>query len=179
MNAKFTGVPNNGNISFTISRGSYTGVDYLGTNGTKITNLSDNYNLVGNPYPSSISTNNFLFNNNALLQDGIKVWKHGTAISSSQSSPYYGTYQYNYSPNDFFIYNYTGGTVPTPGASDYFIGSGQSFFVTMKDGAATSATINFDNSLRNSTYSNSQFYGEVNQSQLIVDFLMLKNIGFG
>ncbi|MES2544842.1 MAG: GEVED domain-containing protein [Bacteroidota bacterium] len=158
LNAQFTGVPNNGNISFTVSRGSYQGAPYNGTNGTQITNISDNYNLTGNPYPSSISANQFLVNNSAVIQDGIQVWTHGTAISSSTTSPFYGSYIYNYSPNDFLKINLTGNNSGVAALDNYKVGSGQAFFVSMIDGAAGSGVISFTNSLRSNTYGNSTFY---------------------
>jgi len=59
LTATFTGVPNNGIKKPLLSRGSYTGADYLGTNGTTITNMDDNWNLIGNPFPSAISALSF------------------------------------------------------------------------------------------------------------------------
>ena len=59
----FSGVPNNGDIPINIYRGAYTGVNYIGANGATITNLSDNYNLLGNPYPSAINALQFLSDN--------------------------------------------------------------------------------------------------------------------
>ena len=54
------GKPNNGIITIPISRGAFTGSDYSGTNSATITRFDDNWNLVGNPYPSAISVLDFL-----------------------------------------------------------------------------------------------------------------------
>lgn len=171
LSATFTGVPNNGNISYTVSRGAYTAAPYNGTNGTQITNLSDNLNLVGNPYPSSISANQFLVDNSGVIQDGIQVWRHGIAINSATGNPFYGTYHYNYSPNDFLKINITGNNSGDVTLDNYKVGSGQSFFVTMIDGGATTGVINFNNSLRSSTYNNSTFYRDSQDSGIDYDNL--------
>src|SRR5690606_10125498 len=57
--ALFTGVPNNGEIVVPINRGNYTADVYSG-NGNTATAQDDNWNLLGNPYPSSISANAFV-----------------------------------------------------------------------------------------------------------------------
>jgi hypothetical protein len=60
----FIGVPNNGIINMPISRGTYDGVNYVtGVSGTLATRNDDNWNLIGNPYPSAISANAFLATN--------------------------------------------------------------------------------------------------------------------
>ena len=59
--ATFSGVPNNGVISIPISRGVYDGVNYSTLVSTTLgTKDDDNWNLVGNPYPSAIHAINFL-----------------------------------------------------------------------------------------------------------------------
>jgi hypothetical protein len=153
--ATFTGVPNNGIIPFTISRGNYTGPDITQNNQT-FTKLTDNYNLLGNPYPSSISCYKFLTNNSAVLTGAAYIWTHGTPISNTNPSPYYQNYTDNYNPNDYIPYNLTGSPALT-GADDYYIGAGQGFFVTMRDDTSisgSSATVNFRNSFRDMSYGN-------------------------
>jgi len=154
----FTGVPNNGPISYPITRG--TDVNTLfhqGLNGTEITNFSDNWNLVGNPYPSSISGSKFLFDNSTKIVGNIKLWTHGT-LPSNITSPFYGTYTYNYNPGDYLTYNFTGTSCCPAAAADLFIGAGQGYFVQMVDGPTSSNTIDFTNSMRNASYGNSQFF---------------------
>lgn len=151
---KFKGVPNNGIIQYTISRGIFEGTPYSGTNET-ITNLTDNSNLIGNPYPSAISANNFLYNNRTVLTGGVHIWRHGIAPTTIPS-PYYQSYMYNYDPNDYLNHNLTGTDCCPATDPELYIGAGQGFFVQMVDGAAGTATISFNNSLRNK--SNSGFY---------------------
>jgi hypothetical protein len=54
------------------------------------------------------------------------------------------------------------GTGSTPPGFNGKIGAGQGFFVIMNDGAASSSTATFNNSLRSNTYNNSQFYKTTN-----------------
>jgi hypothetical protein len=63
LEVPFFGSPRNGDINATISRGNNTGANYNLPNGVQVTNLDDNWNLIGNPYPSSISCRDFLTNN--------------------------------------------------------------------------------------------------------------------
>ncbi len=158
LNASFIGVPNNGIITSPISRGSDTNTAYhLGLNGTEINNFSDNANLIGNPYPSSIRASQFLFSNNSKIEGNIRLWTHGT-LPSQIASPFYDTFVYNYTANDYFTYNFTGASCCPAAGADLFIGAGQGFFVQMKDGPAASDQVTFTNSMRNYAYSNSNFY---------------------
>lgn len=158
LNGVFTGVPNNGNITVAIERGNdtNTGLHY-GTNGVQITNYSDNWNLLGNPYPSAIRGSQFLFDNNTKLMGNIRLWTHGT-LPAAIANPFYDSFVYNYSPGDYLTYNFTGTSCCPTAAADLFIGSGQGFFVQMIDGTAGSDTVTFTNNLRSATYSNSSFY---------------------
>lgn len=156
--ATFVGVPNNGIISAPISRGSDTNTAYhVGLNGTEINNFSDNCNLLGNPYPSAIRASQFLFDNNSKIEGNVRLWTHGT-LPAQVASPYYDTFVYNYTANDYLTYNFTGSSCCPAAGADLFIGAGQGFFVQMKDGPAASNTVTFTNSMRNYTYSNSNFY---------------------
>lgn len=163
LSGSFTGVPNNGNISIPVERGpdQNTAIHY-GTNGVQITNLSDNWNLLGNPYPSAIRASQFLFDNNTKIEGNVRLWTHGTLPSVIEPSPFYGSYLSNYTPGDYLTYNFTGTTCCPTAASDLFIGAAQGFFVQMVDGAPVSAadniTVVFKNNLRNASYSNSTFY---------------------
>ena len=152
--ATFKGLPNNGTITTPISRGTHIGADYPGTNGTNITNLDDNWNLVGNPFPSAINANSFI-SNNTNIDGNIRLWTHGNAPSNVNGNPFYGDFVYNYSLNDYIVYNSLGSN--PPGFNGY-IGAGQGFFVTMIDGTAATQNIFFSNSLRSNTYPNNQFY---------------------
>ena len=156
--ATFVGTPNNGDISIPITRGSYTsGATYqICATCTPATNLDDNWNLVGNPYPSSIDAIDFLTANTAI--DGyIKVWTHGTLPNTAIVDPFYESYVYNYTVGDYITYNSTG-TSSGPGMFNGYIAAGQGFFVSMLDGGPSTKNLNFTNSLRSNTYDNSQFF---------------------
>jgi Bacterial Ig domain len=159
LNASFTGTPNNGNIDYTISRGSDTNTSYhQGLNGIEITNYSDNWNLVGNPYPSAISASQFLLNNSSKIIGTVGIWTHGTLPLSTTPNPFYGSYGYNYTANDYIFFNFTGTTCCPLAPTDYYIGAGQGFFIQMKDGPTTSDVITFSNDVRNNNFSNATFY---------------------
>ena len=150
------GIARNGVISTPIERGSFTGMDYSGTNGITITNLDDNLNLIGNPYPSSINAIDFL-TTNTNIEGAVRLWTHGISPSTSIQNPFYGSYQANYSINDYVIYNSTGSNTGVAGFNG-FIAGGQGFFVIMNDGAATTDNVVFNNAMRSKAYDNSQFY---------------------
>jgi hypothetical protein len=163
LNGIFTGNPNNGTITFPISRGSDTNTAFhTGINGTQIDNYSDNWNLLGNPYPSAIRASQFLFNNKTKIEGNVRLWTHGT-LPAAIASPFYGTYAYNYTPSDYITYNFTGTTCCPAAGADMFIGAGQGFFVQMKDGAAASDIVTFTNNLRSATFPNTTFYKASNQ----------------
>lgn len=158
FNGSFTGVPHNGNITVPIARGSDTDTElHHGTNGSEITNYSDNWNLIGNPYPSAIRASQFLFDNSTKIMGNVKLWTHGS-LPAVIASPFYNTFIYNYSPGDYLTYNFTGTSCCPAAGADLFIGSGQGFFVQMVDGAAATDNVTFANNLRSNTYSNSTFY---------------------
>ncbi|WP_264565879.1 T9SS sorting signal type C domain-containing protein [Flavobacterium sp. N3904] len=129
----FTGIPNNGYYNFFVG--------------------ADQYNLIGNPYPSAIDADLFMTNtnNSAIICGSLYFWTHNTAISKSGSS-------YIYQSNDYAVYNLTGGTkgAPTGGpAPSGQIAAGQSFFV----GSKAAGAIEFNNSMRiPDATSNAQFY---------------------
>ena len=77
------------------------------------------------------------------------------------------------STDSFYIVHNGVGTLSGPGGFNGYIGGGQGFFVNMLDGIASTSTVTFNNSLRSSTYNNSQFYrtgtDEINESRLWLD----------
>ena len=151
----FTGAVNSGIVSPTISRGSYTGANYAGANTVTVTKFDDNWNLLGNPYPSAIKALDFL-NANVNIQGFVYLWTHGAAPVSSTNS-FYNSFLYNYVDTDYIVYNGLG-TVTGPAGFNGYIAAGQGFFVLMNDGATGSSTVSFKNSMRNKTYGNTQFY---------------------
>ncbi len=160
--ALFSGVPNNGVFTKQIFHGGYNGAPYAG-NGNTATNEDDNWNLIGNPYPSAISANAFVdYNTN--INGTVYVWPHSSAYSAITADPFYESYYYNYDGNDYLEHNNLGSN--PPGTNDMFIGSGQGFFVLMNHSAPTGSNVTFNNSMRYDdtiddliiNYDNSNFY---------------------
>ena len=151
--ATFVGNPNNGNIIFPISRGTYKGDNYT-TSGGIGTEDDDNWNLIGNPYPSGIDVTEFL-KANIDLDGYVHVWTHNTPIGNG-NSPFYGSFAYNYSSNDYVKINATGTSI---NGLKTVIGSSQGFFVKMRnDSNSTSGNVLFTNSMRGNSVANNQFY---------------------
>lgn len=155
----FTGVPNNGDITIPILRSTYVGAPYTGPTSTMVTEDDDNWNLLGNPYPSAISADAFLTANSANLDQFVKIWTHGIDPSSAIADPFYQNFVLNYSVADYITYNALGGT---QSGYDGYIGAGQGFFVLMNDAATTSENAVFNNTMRSNTYRNDQFYRSTN-----------------
>ena len=192
-NFSFRGQPNNGALSIPISRASFSGVDFDAEPSNPFNSLTtkwdDNWNLVGNPYPSAINSLTFL-NDNPNIEGFVYLWTHGTAPSSALSDPFYTDFTSNYSEDDYIVYN---GTGPTSGPVGFngMIASGQGFFVLMKDApTAASSVVNFNNSMRRNTssnaiYNNNQFYrnaseyesliGEEEKSRIWLDIVSSQN----
>lgn len=154
--ATFTGIANNGTITQSINRGTYTGADYAGPTALAVTNKDDNLNVIGNPYPSAIDAIAFMIANTE-IEGAVHIWTHGIEISNTITDPFYEDYVYNYSINDYLTYNSTGSS---SGAGVYNgkIPAGQGFFVTMLDTGATTETVTFTNTMRDRTNDNSGFY---------------------
>ncbi|WP_299227100.1 CUB domain-containing protein [uncultured Psychroserpens sp.] len=154
---EFVGRPNNGVLTYPISRGTHliTDGDYTGDNGVVngTTHQDDNWNLVGNPFPSAISYVQFMNANSTIIDGTIYLWTHQNAPSAI-ASPFYENFIYNYS-DDYIDNNYTGSNPPGFNGN---IASGQAFFVQMLDTGGTTENLTFNNSMRSSTNDNSQFY---------------------
>jgi uncharacterized delta-60 repeat protein len=129
--ATFKGIPNNGKIQIE-------------------TGETDRFNLIGNPYPSTLNADVFLKKNASKIKGTLYFWTHNTPIFNNK-----------YASNDYAVYNLLGGvgtraslangvneTIP-----DKTIASCQSFFVAGQN----SGTIEFDNSMR-MTERNSIFF---------------------
>lgn len=168
------GKPHNGTFTTSIQRGSYfgdgitTGLDYdaepSNPNNVLTTRWDDNWNLIGNPFPSAINAMTFL-DANTNIEGFVNIWTHQTD-PNSLGDPFYQNFGYNYTPNDYISHNGTG-TVSGPGGFNGNIASGQGFFVIMSDGAASSSTVTFSNAMRSDVanqlnYNNNQFYRNSN-----------------
>ncbi|WP_282043568.1 GEVED domain-containing protein [Winogradskyella flava] len=150
--AEFDGTLNNGVIFVPVSRGTWTGADYAGI-GNTATAEDDNWNLMGNPYPSAISLSDFV-GTNFLIDGTVYFWRHLNPATAAIDDPFYENYTYNYNPNDYLSANILGST---PAGFNGLIASGQGFFVLLRDTAPTSTFVAFDNTMR-SAGNNSQFY---------------------
>jgi hypothetical protein len=171
--ANFIGTPNNGTVLMPISKGTYTSpeIDYK----------SDEWNLIGNPYPSAINASDFLnLAANVPVIDGtIYLWTHNTQPSTAIVDPFYGDFTSNYTSNDYAVFNTTGGTAIAPSGGTLptgFIASGQSFFVKAASGAAnngTTANVTFTNEMR-VTGNNSNFF-KTSNARLSASTVVQKN----
>lgn len=156
--------PFNGNVTTPIERGANQSLaGYTNPlNGINYTRFDDNLNLVGNPFPSAIKSLDFL-NNNTNIEGAVRIWTHG-ALPAAIVNPFYGSFAYNYSSNDYIVYNGVG-TLSGPAGFNGYIAAGQGFFITMNDGPADNTqTVSFNNTMRSKTYNNSQFYRMSNAS---------------
>ncbi len=163
LTRNFVGVPRNGVYTPTIKRGSNIGAGFAGPNGIMRLDTDDNWNLLGNPYPSAISIGSFLAANTEI--DGfVRLWTHGTLPSTSVVDPFYDNFVSNYTATDYIAINGAGATSGSGTLS--VIGGGQSFFVLMNPGTAATSTALFNNSMRNKGYSNSQFYRNANNVEV-------------
>ena len=158
--ANFTGIPNNGTINMPISRGTYNGVNYsTGVSSTLATRDDDNWNLIGNPYPSAVNANIFLATNTNIA-GYVKYWTHGLLPSAVIIDPFYNDYVLNYTVGDYVTYNATGANPPLGNGN---IGAGQGFFVLMNHtSAATTENVVFNNTMRRNDYRNDLFFRNTN-----------------
>lgn len=126
--ATFSGTPNNGDILIPIAVGTDANV------GGNVTANDDQWNLIGNPYPSAIDVLSFLndLDNSSLLDGTIYLWTHNSPTSEANPNPFYGTFTYNYTEADYATVNRFGATATATTGGSYpsrFIASCQSFFV--------------------------------------------------
>jgi hypothetical protein len=116
FNGVFTGVPNNGTVPITLN----------------YTDASHAFNLVGNPYPSTIDAQAFITENTTTIESTLYFWRK---TNGGQGSSY-------------AAYNPAGGTAtyasPTSEVPNGTIQVGQGFFVQAK----SASTLNFKNAMR-------------------------------
>lgn len=127
-NISFWGEPNNGDISYLL-KGHFEDDEDEG-------DKDNNFNLVGNPYPSAINITDFFDENKDLIDETVYLWTHATTISEEG----------DFVSSDYATYNRAGGTasstegvIPTD-----TLGSGQGFFIR----AIAPGTLTFKNSMR-------------------------------
>jgi len=137
----------------------------------------NNWNFIGNPYPSAIDAQEFLTENTTIIaanptapiNGAIFLWSQGTAANAAAN----GNENLNFSQDDYAIIN---GMMGTAGGSgiipDPYIPSGQGFFVSYAHGSADidgvgtirRNEVRFTNSMR-VTGNNTQFFRSVNNTQ--------------
>jgi hypothetical protein len=116
--------------------GIFTGTPNNGTINSSLNTALNGFNLVGNPYPSAISIENFLEINSATIDGTIWLWRK---INDLNLDVGYAT-----------VTNAGLTSVQqdvTEGISNGILGSGQGFFVKVKTGLST-ANLEFNNSIR-------------------------------
>lgn len=164
---EFFGRLRNGIVQPQITRGTYgTSPGEMGytnpLNSVWVTPEDDNWNLIGNPYPSAISYSDFITYTNAsvgadntIIDGTIYLWTH-EQFPDNTVDPFYDDFGANYY-DDYITNNFTG---PNPPASfNGNISSGQAFFVLMLDSSTSqSENITFSNTMRDATYANDIFY---------------------
>jgi len=126
-NGVFSGVPNNGNYSFTLS------------------NALNGYNLVGNPYPSSIDLNAF-FTANTAVQSTVWFWRKSNGAVG----------------DGYVTANNLGYTFPgqsADGATNIAIRPGQGFFVK----ATGAGSVSFNNGMRSTNTTSTFFRNSVSE----------------
>lgn len=117
----FTGTPYNGDIDIT----------------TGFVDATENWNLLGNPYPSAIDIDAFITANDAILQGSVYLWSQNTSSLSGQ----------------YAVWNAMGSVAGGDGiVPDGNVASCQGFFVR----SDASGTVTFTNAIR--TNNNDQFF---------------------
>lgn len=110
----FTGVPNNGDITKAVT---YNGASF-------------GYNIIGNPYPSTLDAQAFITANTANIESTLYFWRKVNAVTGSA----------------YAVYTPLGSTTSTPSSAlpNGTIQVGQGFFVKAK----SNTNVNFTNAMR-------------------------------
>ena len=135
--ADFIGNFNTGDIT--------TNIFYNGANG------DNDWNFIGNPYPSALDFDLFYAANSAVIDGAAYFWSQ--SLPPDDVNP--GNEGQNFNMNDYAMYNTSGGITPSANGNipDQFIPSAQGFFVI----GLANGNVTFSNSMR-STGNNNDFY---------------------
>ncbi|GAA4966477.1 T9SS type A sorting domain-containing protein [Algibacter aquimarinus] len=132
--------------------------------------LDNNWNFLGNPYPSAIEIDAFMTENmynaatnpTGTLEGAIYFWSQNTDFADTAN----GNQALNFDTTDYATHNGTGGTTGGDGVTpNGFIPSGQGFFVSFAESApSNTGTVVFNNAMRSLSLSpdNSQFFKSSN-----------------
>lgn len=159
FNYDFLGPFNNGIITVPVVRNDGSSLD-------------ENWNFIGNPYPSPISISDFLAENmysisnaSGTLEGSIYFWSQNTAPSSTAN----GNEQLNFALSDYARFNGSMGTAGGDGIDpNGFIPSGQGFFVKFAQARPISTgNVVFNNTMRSTAHDNSQFFKGSNSKKSV------------
>ena len=128
FNGLFEGVPNNGNVSFTLATDGLPG---------------KNYNLVGNPYPSTIDITDFL-NGNMNVMGTLYFYTHSLTMGASGVFPQGTNYSSRNRSGHTVSTHIDGDLHPVPSVPNGTIQVGQGFLVK----SLTGGTVTFTNAMR-------------------------------
>ncbi|MBU2926827.1 T9SS type A sorting domain-containing protein [Winogradskyella psychrotolerans] len=160
--ATFNGVPNNGNIEWDVYKTNTVG---------SMSTVEIDWNLIGNPYPSSINAKKFL-EDNTDIEGSVYLWTHNRAATSSESDPFYDDYGINYG-DQYVAYNDLGSS--NPSGFNGYIASGQAFFVQINAAVRGGSDFNvtFSNDMRYDenefAHDNSQFYRSSSEETIALE----------
>ncbi|MCP2037695.1 T9SS type A sorting domain-containing protein [Chryseobacterium sp. HSC-36S06] len=156
VTGKYKGVPFNGTLDYPIA---YT---------TDKVNVSHGWNLIGNPYPSSLDLIEFYnkAGNKDKIESTFKFWDNRNNLNTTQQGSNYGGSNYAL----FNVESGTSGTGTSIGSSiaterkpTRYVKPGIAFIVRAKS-TANGATLHFDNSYR-SVAAAPDFHGKQNAEQ--------------
>jgi len=152
----FQGKPNNGRI--------FIGVGMQGSQ-----DGDNDWNLIGNPYPSALDADRLLAHpeNSTLLGGTLYFWTHSTPLAGSTD-----TGDRSYSSDDYAMYTFgTGGIKAHPDGQtpNGYIASGQGFFAE----ALSAGNILFENAMRTTSGNDSFFKAQRTKKALEKDRLWL------
>ncbi len=132
---KFSGVPNNGDITFGLTRTQTS---------TATSGVGLGFNMIGNPYPSNINFEELYTANSSVIYNTAYFWTNNVFTATQGGA--------GYAQNNYAVYNGTGGNAATTAAGgsgdttvpDGVVSVGQGFIVQAKNQGTSS--LNFKNS---------------------------------
>ncbi len=138
----FTGKPYNGYISIPVSSSANDQND------------EDDWNLIGNPYPSAIDAK-VLINSNINISGTLYFWTHNTELGGGSNI---GPDDSNYNSDDYASFNLSGGVAAGTGGEvpNGYIAAGQGFFMDVRNDGVI--TFNNDMRVKNTTDENTRFF---------------------
>ena len=151
-NTVFSGKVNNGIITVYVQLSGDENSDADGD--------EDDWNLLGNPYPSAISADEFITQNSD-INGTLYFWTHVDDISIDNPGPD----GYNFSTDDYAMYSLTGGIASASNSAQPtgIIETGLGFFVD----AISAGTVEFNNSMRSKSYANNNSFSASSSNEII------------